>query len=190
MKTPLRFQVTEYDCGITSVINAISYMIEREDIDPGLINMIIFNSHVSQSCFNSKGISTFSMKYITNLLNSYFKIANIKIVCKILKDKKLNIENEECLKCLKGNGTIIARVWQDCEHYALITKIDKEYVYLFDPYYLDNKEYNDDDCVDIIYDKPLEYNRRVKIERLNSGTKKDFALVKGKNKQIILMCKN
>lgn len=30
MKNPLRYQMSEYDCGPTSMLNAISYLFERE----------------------------------------------------------------------------------------------------------------------------------------------------------------
>ena len=32
MKSPLRYQATEYDCGPTSMTNAIIYMFERNDM--------------------------------------------------------------------------------------------------------------------------------------------------------------
>ena len=32
MKIPLRYQISEYDCGPTSMLNAVSYLFEREEI--------------------------------------------------------------------------------------------------------------------------------------------------------------
>ena len=32
MKNPLHYQLTEYDCGPTSLLNAISFLFEREEI--------------------------------------------------------------------------------------------------------------------------------------------------------------
>ena len=40
MKTPLRFQVTEYDCGTVSLYNAISYLFDREEIPAKLLKTI------------------------------------------------------------------------------------------------------------------------------------------------------
>ena len=37
MKNPLQYQSTEYDCGPSSVINAVSFLFEREEIPPELI---------------------------------------------------------------------------------------------------------------------------------------------------------
>lgn len=35
MKNPLHYQLSEYDCGPTSMMNAIAYLFEREEIPPG-----------------------------------------------------------------------------------------------------------------------------------------------------------
>ena len=37
MKTPLHYQMTEYDCGPISMMNAIIFLFDREDIPPDLI---------------------------------------------------------------------------------------------------------------------------------------------------------
>ena len=41
MKNPLHYQLTEYDCGPTSLLNAISFLFEREEIPPEVIRNII-----------------------------------------------------------------------------------------------------------------------------------------------------
>lgn len=40
MKVPLRFQITEYDCGTVSLLNAFSYLFEREEIPALLVKQI------------------------------------------------------------------------------------------------------------------------------------------------------
>ena len=35
MKNPLRYQLSEYDCGPTSMLNALAFLFEREDIRRG-----------------------------------------------------------------------------------------------------------------------------------------------------------
>ena len=37
MKIPLRFQVTEYDCGTTSLLNAFSFLFDRNCIPAELV---------------------------------------------------------------------------------------------------------------------------------------------------------
>ena len=40
MKTPLRYQATEVDCGTTSAINALMYLFEREELPPQIIDFV------------------------------------------------------------------------------------------------------------------------------------------------------
>ena len=40
MKVPLRFQITEYDCGTTSLINALAYLFDREELPVSLLKAI------------------------------------------------------------------------------------------------------------------------------------------------------
>lgn len=41
MKNPLRYQLSEYDCGPTSMLNALAFLFEREDIPPEAVRNII-----------------------------------------------------------------------------------------------------------------------------------------------------
>ena len=71
----------------------------------------------------------------------------------------------------------------------LLTKLDENFAYIFDPYYLPINYYDNDDFVEIIKDKSFEYNRKVKKERLDSNTSLDFALLQGERAQIIILKK-
>ena len=43
MKIPLRYQITDFDCGPTSLLNGISYLFEREEIPPEIVrNIMLF----------------------------------------------------------------------------------------------------------------------------------------------------
>ncbi len=41
MKNPLHYQISEYDCGPTSMLNALSFLFEREDIPPEVIRNVM-----------------------------------------------------------------------------------------------------------------------------------------------------
>ena len=41
MKNPLRYQMTEYDCGPSSMLNAVSVLFEREEIPPEILRSIM-----------------------------------------------------------------------------------------------------------------------------------------------------
>ncbi len=40
MRTPLRYQATEYDCGPTAVLNAITYLYSTEEIPPDFVKAV------------------------------------------------------------------------------------------------------------------------------------------------------
>ena len=40
MKSPLRYQATRYDCGPTTMLNAIIFLFDREEIPPDLVRHI------------------------------------------------------------------------------------------------------------------------------------------------------
>lgn len=40
MKVPLRFQITEFDCGSVSLLNVFSYLFDREDIPALLVKEV------------------------------------------------------------------------------------------------------------------------------------------------------
>ena len=86
-----------------------------------------------------------------------------------------------------NNGVVIARCWQDAEHYVLITKIDDNFVYIFDPYYLEENYYVDDEDVAIVLHESFTHNRIVKIERLFDESLKDFSLLEKNKRSIILL---
>ena len=41
MKNPLHYQFSEYDCGPTSMQNAISFLFEREEIPPEVLRNVL-----------------------------------------------------------------------------------------------------------------------------------------------------
>ena len=88
---------------------------------------------------------------------------------------------------LDNNGVIVARCYQDCEHYVLITKIDDNFAYIFDPYYLEEDYYASDDDVAIVLHQTFTHNRLVKIERLFDESLKDFSLLEKNKRSIILI---
>ena len=60
MKSPLRYQATEYDCGPTSMTNAIIYMFERNEIPPDLIR------HIGQGTLDSFDENGYAGRYGTS----------------------------------------------------------------------------------------------------------------------------
>ena len=189
MKIPLRYQNTEYDCGTTSFVNALAYIYEREDIPVELLKAIYRFTLDVDGKDGIEGTGGTSRKHAELLAKYFTEYANkndeFDINCKILYGKDVTLEKMK--KTLDDNGVIIARCWQDTEHYVLITKIDDNFAYIFDPYYLGEDYYVKDDDVAIVLHETFTHNRLVKIERLFDESLKDFSLLEEAKRSVILI---
>lgn len=189
-KTPLMYQITEYDCGTTSVLNAIKYLFNREEIAPEMYKRILqetldknFNDQVGKG-----GTSNQSLKKLCDEL--FVKgTKELDIIAEEIPEEDISIYNKELENEINNGNVAILQVYQGGLHYVLLTKIDEEFAYLFDPYYLPINYYDNDIDIEIIKDKSFEYNRKVRKERLDSNSKLDFSLLHGKKGQIILLKK-
>lgn len=189
MKVPLRYQNTEYDCGTTSFVNALAYLYDREDIPVELLKAIYRFTLDVEGIDGVEGKGGTSKKHAELLAKYFVEFANrnddFDIKCKILYGE--NVTLERIKDSLNNNGVVIARCWQASEHYVLITNIDENFVYLFDPYFLEEDYYVDDEDVAIVLHETFTHNRVVKIERLFSEKLEDFSLMKKDNRSIILI---
>ncbi|MDD2378208.1 MAG: hypothetical protein PHD10_05000 [Bacilli bacterium] len=177
MKTPLRFQITEFDCGTIALLNAVSYLFDREEIPAELvraINLYTLDCYDEKGNLGAGGTSRHAIDLLTHWITDFAESKNFNIECERLEGELVTLDVLK--RCLDQNGVVFIRCWQLCEHYVIITKIDDNDAYIFDSYYLDENYYDKDNEVKIIFDQPFLYNRVVKLNRLLSESKKDFSL--------------
>ena len=190
MKIPLRFQITEFDCGTLALQNAISYLYERETVPAEVIRAI---SKYTLDCYDEQGnigqggTSKKAIDMMTKWFAKYVKTHNFNIEAIHLLGSEVNVEKIE--DCIKKNGCVLLRTYQVGEHYVLITNIDSQYVYLWDSYYLEDDYYDKDKDIKIIFDQPFNYNRVITRERLLKESKEDFALGPIENRECVLFNK-
>ena len=180
-KTPLDYQMTEYDCGTTTLLNALRYLFKRSEISPEIYKYIMQYTLDQTNSFGEigkGGTSVNAMEFLCEWLNINANSMGMNIKCTSIQKDNISIYNPDLQNKINEGAVAIVRVFQDCEHYCLLTRIDEDYAFLFDPYYLNINYYDDDNDVDIIKDRPFEFNRKVKKERMEDNTAKDFALVK------------
>lgn len=187
MKTPLRFQVTEFDCGTISLLNAVSFLFERDEIPAELVKAIheyTLDCYDEHGNLGQGGTSREAIDRLTHWITEYSTEHNFGI--EAVRLDKEDVTLEAMKKCLGDNGCVLIRCWQLVEHYSIITKIDKKYAYIFDPYYLDKLEYDRDNAVKIIFNKPFTHNRKVSLSRVFSASKKDFSLGEVERRECVL----
>jgi hypothetical protein len=188
MKVPLRFQNTEYDCGTTSFVNALAFLYDREDVPVELVKAIYkytLDAENSEGIVGKGGTSRKNAELLARYFIKYANNNNFDIKCRVLSKEEVNLDDMK--ETLNNKGVIIARCWQGCEHYVLITKIDDAFAYIFDPYYLEEDYYSDDEDVAVILYQDFTHNRLVKIERLFDESEKDFSLLKKEDREVILI---
>lgn len=165
MKSPLRYQMSEYDCGPTSVLNAIMYLFNREEIPPEVIRMVTQLGLDRSDCHGTigrGGTSSNAIHFMTSWLNDYACTMHFPISCRFIENEDVNLHTDGPIdQCIESGGCVVARCLEGCDHYVTITKLDKVYVYLFDPYYCKRKFWHRGEDISFITGHPEEYNMRV-----------------------------
>lgn len=188
MKVPLRFQVTEFDCGTVSLLNAFSYLFDREELPALLvkkINEYTLDCYDEDGNLGNGGTSKEAINGLTSWITKYANENDFGVLCNRLTKENVNLENIKT--CLYNNGVVLIRCYQTEEHYVIITKIKNKKVYIFDPYYFDKSYYDKDKDVKIVLNKPFTHNRIVSQKRVFSESKKDFSLGIIKNRECVLI---
>ncbi|MDF2943085.1 MAG: hypothetical protein K0S01_1943 [Herbinix sp.] len=189
MKNPLNYQTTEYDCGPTSMLNAVNFLFHRKEISPDVVKNIMLyclDSYNKKGEAYKSGTTGMAMIFLANWLNQFGKVKKWPIQCEALNGNSINIsQNSKIAECLGQGGVVVARVMLGCWHYVLLTGIDDEYVYLFDPYYrVKNFPVKG---IDLIKDAPTKMNRRIEHHILNSEGTGYYALGKAEGRECILL---
>ena len=92
MKNPLHYQLSEYDCGPTAMLDAISYLFDREEILPEIIRNVML---YCLDCYGSEGIpgksgtSRAAMMFLSNWLNGFGEIRNLPVSSQYLSGKSV-----------------------------------------------------------------------------------------------------
>ena len=180
LKTPLNFQLTDYDCGPVSLKNDICFLFERNDIPIVIIKKIDrCTMDIKKGGTSKKAVN----KYI-KWLNNYAKKNDINIKCERLTGKDVTLNKIKT--CINNYGCVLIRCWQGSEHYVIMTNLDNNNAYIFDPYYLDKTAFNEDSQVQMVFNKCYLYNRLVSIKRIFEESKSDFSLGKICKRECVL----
>lgn len=139
MYTPLHYQVSEYDCVPTALINGISYLFHRREIPPMVIR------HIFLYCLDTVGrnarlgiggTSRYAVQLVGNWLNDY-KIKSFSVHTEFLKEQAVVLDRNGPIRaCLDQGGVVLCNMLltRKEEHYVMVTGIDSGWVYCFDSY--------------------------------------------------------
>jgi len=175
MDVPLSYQISEYDCGPTSLINAVNFTLDRKTIRPDLISGIYRYCLDGFNCHGAAGVTGTSgncMRFLSGWFNQYGAQRRFPLSTEFLSGDEVSLSPEgELLHVLQNGGCAVVQCWLCCRHYVLLTGVDaeKRLVYLFDPYYPDKLMRRKD--ITLTDEHPMHYNRIIPFSRLDNPGK-------------------
>ena len=189
MNNPLRYQMTEYDCGPTSMLNAVSYLFQRDEIPPEIVRSIML---YCLDCFGADGISgkcgtsCTSMMFLSNWINSFGQTGHLSISSRYLSGQQVNFSQNGLLRdALRRGGAAVALVDFEGWHYVLLTRVCGDKVCLFDPHY--RAEPFADPAIQMVGDHPEAYNRIVPIAYLERAERDVYAFGPVEGREAVLL---
>ena len=190
MKNQLSYQSSEYDCGPTTLLNAMRYLFEREEILPDIIRAIsvyTLDAYDNEGEYGKSGTSRMAMQFLSNWFNQFGKTKNFPIHTEMLRDEAVRIyQNSKIIECLQQQGVAIARVWLGgSEHYVLITDIDSDFLCIFDPYEWEKPLIEGKVLKAEGY--PKKMNRKVLMEIFNEESEKNYSFGKIDGREVMLL---
>lgn len=178
MKNPLHYQLSEYDCGPTTMLNAINFLFEREEISPVVIRNIML---YCLDCYNGEGImgksgtSRAAMMFLSNWLNGFGKTGQLPVSSSYHSGKSVWVGKGSVINnALCRGGAVVVRLFFDCAHYVLLTGIQDGKILMFDPYYVE--ETFEEQGIIQVNDQPFWYNRIVEEKYFNRESTELYAL--------------
>ena len=139
MFAPLHYQVSEYDCVPTALINAISYLFNRKEVPPMVIRHIFLyclDTVGRNSRFGIGGTSKYAVQLVGNWLNSY-KMKSFSVQTEFLEGEAVTFSQNNAIRsCLEQGGVALCNMLltKREEHYVMVTQADSDWVYCFDSY--------------------------------------------------------
>lgn len=176
MKVPLRYQASEFDCGPTALINAISYLYDSEEIPPDFVKRIYdfsLDDYLTGRAYHS-GTTMQSMRYAADWFGRYAAGTGFPIRTAFCAGEQVHLrEDSPILSCLREGGAVVIRVILECDHYVTLTGLDGTYLEVFDPYYMDEPILPEG--VLAVSGEEKRMNRKVPIAVMDSESRGDYA---------------
>jgi len=189
MKNPLRYQISEYDCGPTTLLNAISYLFEREEIPPEIIRNIMLYSldcYGADGASGKNGTSCMAMMFLCNWLKGFGKAGKLPISSEYLTGGRVYVGGDGAISdALRRKGVAVTRLYYEVPHYALLTGTRGNDILMFDPYY-QTEPFPQRDIL-VTEDHPFEYNRVVPAACFNQENESLYALGKKDDREAVLL---
>ncbi|MBQ5846525.1 MAG: peptidase C39 [Selenomonadaceae bacterium] len=189
-KNPLHYQLTEYDCGPTAMLDAISYLFQREEIPPEIIrNVMLYclDCYSTEGTPGKSGTSHMAMMFLSNWLKQFSRVGQLPVTSEYIAENQVHLGKGGRLDdILTRGGAAVVRLWLDEWHYVMLSSIKDGMVYMFDPYFRDTP-YEDYPQVQVVLHQPFAYNRIVPADMFNTTELSLYALGPVEEREAVLL---
>ena len=191
MKIPLRYQTTEFDCGPTALMNAVSFLFDIETIPPEIPKHIstIGNDRCDPSGRAGWwGTSPDALCYAACWLNTFSRNTGFPLRCEPLKGGEVRLcPGSRLRECLEQGGAALVSCWLDTPHYVTLTGLQGDNVQVFDPYY--REEQVPGECGQFVFDRPKVCNRLIPAEHMDETGRSECTMCDYDGRIAILLFK-
>lgn len=160
MRSPLHYQATLYDCGPTTILNAIMFLFEREEIPPDLVRHIgicTLDSYNKEGRCGMSGTSGAAIRYFGSWLNELRFAGLLPARGEYLEKENVTVApGGRILSALAKGKAVVLHVFHGYGHYILLTGICEDGICAFDPYFEGNLISRPG--VIAVTDQPLSHN--------------------------------
>lgn len=193
MKSPLRYQATDADCGKTSFTNAFMYLFERSEIPPQVIDFV---TRVSGDCNLGvmnyyRGTSAHALAFLAQWCNDYLVKAGFPVRCQALRDDEVSMaEGSPLVEGLRQGAVAVCGCFVGVDHYVLATGVEGSRVRIFDPYYepWPPQSYEVPSTgVEWVFDEPFSHNRLVERAVMDDPHALAYTLYARSGRDAVLM---
>jgi hypothetical protein len=178
MKTPMQYQITEFDCGPASVLNALRFLFERDEIPPEAVKYIMLyslDSYNDKGEAGKEGTSKMAMMFLSSWLNKFAQIKKFPLASEFLANEEVAISpGSRIIDAVQQGGVAVLRVILDVGHYVLVTGVSGNKIEIFDPYYRVQKL--EREGVEMLDSSGNGPNRSVTFEAVNLENSDCYAL--------------
>ena len=189
MKNPLHYQLSEYDCGPTSMLNAISCLFEREDIPPEIIRNIMLyclDCYGAEGSPGKSGTSCTAMMFLYNWLEGFGHTGKLSISSQYLSGKSVALGKDSAINdALRRGGVAVVRLYYDVAHYVLLTGEHEGNILMFDPYY-QTESFPQEDII-VTLEHPFSYNRIGPMSYFNRENHDIYAMGESDSREVVLL---
>jgi len=144
------------------------------------------------SRFGIRGTSSLAIRLIGNWLSSY-KIKKFSVITKFLENEAVNLkQGSKIYSCLREGGIALCNILLSGreEHYLMIIRIEKGWVYCFDPYFRTSIR-GRRDCVEILdSDGGRSPNLRIRDEWMDQEARRRFCFGPVPFRECLLIWRN